>query len=70
MADYDILVIGCGPAGLCAASYAARAGYRTIAVDSLGPGGQLLFIDEIENYPGQASTSGYALAEAFEKQAT
>lgn len=70
MADYDILVIGCGPAGLSAASYAARAGYRTIAVDSLGPGGQLLFIDEIENYPGQASTSGYALAEAFEKQAT
>ena len=70
MADYDILVIGCGPAGLSAASYAARAGYRTIAVDSLGPGGQLLFIDEIENYPGQTSTSGYALAEAFEKQAT
>ena len=65
----DILVIGAGPAGLSAASYAARAGYNTLAIDSLAPGGQLLYIDEIENYPGQESTSGYALAESFEKQA-
>lgn len=65
----DILVIGCGPAGLSAASYAARAGYDVIALDSLAPGGQLLYIDEIENYPGLESKSGYALAESFEKQA-
>ncbi|MBO8436441.1 MAG: FAD-dependent oxidoreductase, partial [Spirochaetes bacterium] len=66
----DILVIGCGPAGLSAAAYGARAGYNVVAIDGLAPGGQLLYIDEIENYPGMESTSGYALAESFEKQAT
>ena len=67
--DCDILVIGCGAAGLSAAGYGARAGRSVIAIDALAPGGQLLYIDEIENYPGTAATSGYALAEAFEKQA-
>ena len=67
--ECDILVIGCGPAGLSAASYASRAGYNVLAIDSLAPGGQLLYIDEIENYPGEEKTSGYALAESFEKQA-
>ncbi len=67
--ECDVLVIGCGPAGLSAASYAARAGYDVLAIDSLAPGGQLLYIDEIENYPGEEKTSGYALAERFEKQA-
>lgn len=69
MRDCDILVVGCGPAGLSGAQYAARAGYRVIAADALAPGGQLLYIDEIENYPGQDKTSGYALAESLEKQA-
>lgn len=69
MAECDILVIGCGPAGLSAAGYAARAGYSVLALDALAPGGQLLYIDEIENYPGTEKTSGYALAESFEKQA-
>ena len=69
MAECDILVIGCGPAGLTAAGYAARAGYSVLAIDSLAPGGQLLYIDEIENYPGTGKTSGYALAESFEKEA-
>ena len=68
--ECDVLVIGCGAAGLSAASYAARAGYSVLAIDSLAPGGQMLYIDEIENYPGQGTTSGYALAESFEKQAT
>ena len=67
--ECDVLVIGCGPAGLSAAGYAARAGYSVIAIDALAPGGQLLYIDEIENYPGVSSTSGFALAESFEKQA-
>ena len=69
MRECDVLVIGCGPAGLSAAQYAARAGYSVIAADALAPGGQLLYIDEIENYPGTDKMSGYALAEALEKQA-
>ena len=48
--DCDILVIGCGAAGLSAAGYGARAGRSVIAIDALAPGGQLLYIDEIENY--------------------
>ena len=69
MASCDILVVGCGPAGLSAAQYGARAGYSVTATDALAPGGQLLYIDEIENYPGQERTSGYALAESLERQA-
>lgn len=65
----DILVIGAGPAGLSAASYAARAGYSVTAIDQLSPGGQLLLIDEIENYPGLPLTKGYKLAEEMENQA-
>ena len=67
--SYDIVVIGAGAAGLSAAGYAARAGYSTLALDAAAPGGQLLFIDTIENYPGRESISGFALAEEMEKQA-
>ena len=70
MRNCDVYIIGAGPAGLTAASYSARAGLRTIVTDALAPGGQLMYIDEIENYPGKESISGYALAESFEKQAT
>lgn len=68
MKKVDVLVIGCGPGGMSAAQYAARAGYSVLVLDPMGPGGQLLYIDEIENYPGLGPTSGYALSEAMEKQ--
>lgn len=70
MADCDVLVLGSGPAGLAAGQYAARAGYDVLVIDPMGPGGQLMFIDEIENYPGIRSISGYALAEKLENQAS
>lgn len=66
----DILVIGCGPAGLSAAGYASRAGYDTLALDAAAPGGQLMFIDQIENYPGSESVSGAELAQKMEEQAS
>ena len=68
MREVDILVIGAGPGGMSAAQYAARAGYSTLVLDPMGPGGQLLYIDEIENYPGLGKTSGYVLSEAMENQ--
>ena len=68
MTKCDILIIGAGPAGLSAASYSARAGYNTIILDGMGAGGQSMFIDKIENYPGVQEISGYELAERFEKQ--
>ncbi len=64
----DILIIGAGPAGLSAAAYSARAGYNTLILGNMGSGGQLMFIDKIENYPGVNEISGYELAEILEKQ--
>lgn len=68
MREIDVLVIGAGPGGMSAGQYASRAGYSTLILDPMGPGGQLLYIDEIENYPGLGKTSGYILSEAMENQ--
>lgn len=70
MKQIDIAVIGAGPAGLSAAAYAARAGYTVSCFDQLAPGGQLLLIDEIENYPGLGLIKGFQLAEQMENQAS
>ena len=68
MREIDVLVVGAGPGGMSAAQYAARAGYSTLVLDPMWPGGQLLFIDEIENYPGLGKISGYFLSESMENQ--
>ena len=49
---YEVLIIGAGPAGMTAAIYAARAGYKTALVEHGIPGGQAATTDMIENYPG------------------
>ncbi|MBP7106360.1 MAG: FAD-binding protein, partial [Spirochaetia bacterium] len=49
---YDFAIIGAGAAGLSAAQYGARANLSTIVIEELAPGGQALFIDKLENYPG------------------
>ncbi|MBO8125967.1 MAG: thioredoxin-disulfide reductase [Firmicutes bacterium] len=67
---YDILVIGAGPAGYTAGLYGARAGRRTLMLDSGIGGGQLATTFRIENYPGVAGeVSGFELAETMKKQA-
>lgn len=68
MKNVDIIILGAGPAGMSCALYSARSGYSVTVLDPMGPGGQLLFIDEIENYPGHEKTSGYLLSEEMEKQ--
>ncbi len=50
--DYDLVIIGAGPAGLAAALYAARARLSVLVLEKAAPGGQILVTDWIENYPG------------------
>ncbi len=50
--DYDLVIIGGGPAGLTAGLYAARARLNVILIEKIVPGGQVLTTDWIENYPG------------------
>jgi thioredoxin reductase (NADPH) len=50
--DYDVAILGGGPAGLTAAVYAASEGLRTIVIERDAPGGQAGTSSRIENYPG------------------
>lgn len=52
MKNSDVLIIGAGVAGLSAGLYAARSGMNVIIIDEIGGGGQILQIDNLENYPG------------------
>jgi thioredoxin reductase (NADPH) len=56
--NWDLVVIGAGPAGLTAAQYGARANLRTLVLEQLAPGGQALVIDTLENYPGNVELTG------------
>ena len=68
--NYDIIIVGGGPAGLACGQYSARAGRKTVILEEMAPGGQCMIIDEIENYPGLEKISGFELASKFEQQAT
>jgi thioredoxin reductase (NADPH) len=52
MKDYDLIIIGSGPAGLSSAQYSARSNLSTLVIDSPLPNSQLINIWELENYPG------------------
>ncbi len=59
---YDIAIIGAGPAGLSAAIYAQRAGYKTICFEANVHGGQIINTPEVENYPALPKLSGVEYA--------
>ena len=66
----DIVIVGAGPAGLTASIYAARAGLSAVVLDELGAGGQLLSIDNLENYPGfPEGINGFEAAYSLQAQA-
>src|SRR4030081_1179760 len=67
--DFDIVIIGAGPAGLTAALYAGRNMEHAVLLESKAPGGQLLNTELVEDYPGIASILGVDLAEVMVEQA-
>ena len=50
--SYDVVIIGGGPGGYCAALYAARANLSTLVIEKFAPGGQMATTEIVENYPG------------------
>jgi len=67
--DYELAIIGAGPAGYSAAIYANRAGIKTIILDKGMGGGLAAISPNIENYPGFESITGFELVEKMKKHA-
>lgn len=70
MQEYDVVIIGGGPAGLTAGIYAGRAQLKTAILEKGLPGGQIAQTEEVENYPGFPEViSGPELSQRMVKQA-
>lgn len=68
--QFDLIIIGAGPAGLSAAIYAERAALNAIVIEKeMISGGQVITTYEVDNYPGLRGISGMKLAEEFREHA-
>lgn len=66
--DYDVIVVGSGPAGITSAIYLKRANINVCVMEKSAPGGQLNKSSTIENYPGFEKITGPELAYNFYEQ--
>jgi thioredoxin reductase (NADPH) len=70
MADYDVVIIGSGLGGLTAGLFAARCGLSTLVLEANIPGGHLISIEKIEDFPGfPDGIAGYDLCPSVQRQA-
>src|SRR5438309_6380309 len=67
--DFDLIIIGGGPAGLTAGLYAARASMKAILLEQKDLGGEILNTELIEDYPGFASITGADLSQKMAEHA-
>ena len=67
--NYDIIIIGGGPAGLTAAIYARRAGKSVLVLEKDALGGQITWSPRVENYPAIPAVSGMDLGNLMAEQA-
>ena len=71
MPEYDVIVVGSGLAGLTAGLFSARQGLSTLVFESNIPGGHLISIEKIEDYPGfPDGVSGYEICPNLQRQAS
>lgn len=66
---FDVIIVGGGPAGLCAAMYCGRGMLRAVLLERGLTGGELLNTEKIEDYPGFVSILGPELAEKMTQHA-
>ena len=62
---YDVVIVGAGPAGMCAGMYAGRSMLKSVVLERGFPGGELLNTELIEDYPGFETILGHELAQKF-----
>lgn len=63
--NYDVVIIGAGPAGMCAGLYAGRSMLKAVVLERGFPGGELLNTELVEDYPGFEHILGHELAQKF-----
>ena len=69
--SYDVVIVGGGAAGMTAGLYACRAGLKTVLLESMMTGGQVINAERIENYPGfPDGISGAEFGPLLQDQAT
>ena len=68
MDEYDVIIVGSGPAGLTAGIYAGRQGLKTLILEKGITGGLGLMVPNMENYPGFEKIPGKLLIEYTKKQ--